>query len=157
MALEIERKFLVDEVPPDLEIGSKDEIEQGYLALGDSQVRLRRQGDRTLLTAKRGGGMTRDEVEVALDPEPFEELWPLTEGRRLEKTRLTSRFGDRTIEIDVYKGRLAGLTVAEVEFDNADSARAFSPPPWFSRELTNDSRYSNQRLAVEGLPALQGG
>jgi len=157
MALEIERKFLVDEVPRGLDIGSRDEIEQGYLALGESQVRLRRQGDRTLLTAKRGRGMTREEVEVALEPDAFEELWPLTEGRRLEKTRLTSKAGDSTVEIDVYRGRLTGLIVAEVEFDDADSARAFSPLPWFSRELTGDPLYSNQRLAVEGLPPGQEG
>ena len=152
MALEIERKFLVEQVPPEVEIGSEVEIAQGYLALGEAQVRLRRQGDATLLAAKRGRGMTRDEVEIPLAPEPFEELWPLTEGRRLKKSRLTTTLDGRTAEIDVYKGPLAGLIVAEVEFEDEGSARAFSPPPWFSRELTNDPRYSNQRLAVEGLP-----
>jgi adenylate cyclase len=158
MALEIERKFLVDEIPPDLELASEVEIAQGYLASGnDSQVRLRRQGVRTLLTAKRGHGLSRDEVEVALEPESFEELWPLTEGRRLEKSRLRSPYEGKTIEIDVYKGPLAGLIVAEVEFDDAGSAQAFEPPLWFSRELTGDPRYSNQRLAVEGLPAAQEG
>ena len=157
MALEIERKFLAEDLPPDLELASEVEIAQGYLASGeDSQVRLRRQGDRTLLTAKRGHGLSRDEVEVALEPESFEALWPLTEGRRLEKTRLTSLYAGRTIEIDVYKGPLAGLVVAEVEFDDADAAQAFEPPPWLSRELTGDPRYSNQRLAVEGLPAKSG-
>jgi CYTH domain-containing protein len=34
MALEIERKFLVEQVPPEVEIGSEVEIAQGYLALG---------------------------------------------------------------------------------------------------------------------------
>jgi CYTH domain-containing protein len=152
MALEIERKFLVEEVPAEVEIGSEVEIAQGYLALGEAQVRLRRQGDATLLAAKRGHGLIRDEVEIPLAPEPFEELWPLTEGRRLEKARLTTTVDGRTAEIDVYRGPLAGLIVAEVEFEDEDSARGFSPPPWFSRELTGDPRYSNQRLAVEGLP-----
>jgi CYTH domain-containing protein len=152
MALEIERKFLVEQVPPEVEIGSETEIAQGYLATGEAQVRLRRQGNATLLTAKRGRGLARDEVEITLASEPFEELWPLTEGRRLEKSRLTTMVDGRTVEIDVYKGRLAGLIVAEVEFDDVEAARAFSPPPWFSRELSDDARYSNQRLAVEGLP-----
>jgi adenylate cyclase len=152
MALEIERKFLVEQVPPEVEIGSETEIAQGYLATGEAQVRLRRQGNATLLTAKRGRGLARDEVEVTLASEPFEELWPLTEGRRLEKSRLTTTVDGRTVEIDVYKGRLAGLIVAEVEFDDVEAARAFTPPPWFSRELSDDARYSNQRLAVEGLP-----
>ena len=157
MALEIERKFLVERLPPELEIGSEAEIAQGYLATGEANVRLRRHGDRALLTAKRGHGLAREEVEVALEPEPFEELWPLTEGRRLEKSRLTTTVDGQTVEIDIYKGRLSGLIVAEVEFDDTASAIAFSPPPWFTRELTGDVRYSNQRLAVDGLPAAQGG
>ena len=90
---EIERKFLVDEVPEDLDIDSREEIAQGYLATGDHQVRLRRQGDRPLLTAKRGHGLVRDEVEVPLEEESFERLWPLTEGRRLKKERLTATVG----------------------------------------------------------------
>jgi len=149
---EIERKFLVDEVPEDLDIGSREEIAQGYLATGDHQVRLRRQGDRPLLTAKRGRGLVRDEVEVPLEEESFERLWPLTEGRRLKKERLTATVDGQTVEVDVYRGPLAGLIVAEVEFEGIDAARAFSPPEWFARELTDDARYSNQRLALEGLP-----
>jgi adenylate cyclase len=154
MALEIERKFLVERMPPELEILSSEEIAQGYLATGNDSVRLRRQGDRRLLTAKRGRGLVREEVEVPVEEAPFEELWPLTEGRRLEKTRRTTPAGGRTVEIDIYKGPLAGLIVAEVEFDDLDAAGAFSPPSWFARELTDDARYSNQRLALEGLPAV---
>jgi adenylate cyclase len=149
---EIERKFLVAEVPGDLDIGSREEIAQGYLATGDHQVRLRRQGDRPLLTAKRGRGLVRDEVEVPLEEESFERLWPLTEGRRLKKERLTATVDGQTVEVDVYRGPLAGLIVAEVEFEDLGAARAFLPPRWFGRELTDDARYSNQRLALEGLP-----
>ena len=87
---EVEQKFLVERLPDGLPIDSEDEIEQGYLAVGDDQVRLRRRADRHLITVKRGHGMVRDEVEVPLERESFEQLWPLTEGRRLEKTRLTT-------------------------------------------------------------------
>jgi adenylate cyclase len=149
---EIERKFLVEHLPPELEIDSEDEIAQGYLATGEDQVRLRRRADRFLITAKRGHGLIRDEVEVPLGRESFEELWPVTEGRRLEKTRLTTEVDGHTAEIDVYKGPLAGLMTVEVEFEDVDAAEAFSPPAWFSRELTDDERYSNTRLATAGLP-----
>jgi CYTH domain-containing protein len=52
----------------------------------------------------------------------------------------------------VYSGALTGLMVAEVEFPSEEAARAFVPPAWFGREVTNDSRYKNRRLATEGLP-----
>ena len=102
---------------------------------------------------RRPAGKLFRSVEVLLARAAFEELWPLTEGQRLAKTRLTTPVKGGMAQIDVYKGRLAGLIVAEVEFDDTDSAHAFTPPPWFSHELSGDGRYSNQRLAVEGLPA----
>jgi adenylate cyclase len=149
---EIERKFLVERLPPGLEIESEHEIAQGYLAAGDDEVRLRRRDDRHLITVKRGHGLVRDEVEVPLARESFDELWALTEGRRVEKTRLTMELDGHLAEIDVYEGPLAGLTTVEVEFEDLESADAFAPPEWFTRELTGDEEYSNQRLALTGLP-----
>ena len=85
--MEVERKFLVGD-PPDLAGADSNEIEQGYLAVGaEGEVRLRRKGEKLLLTAKRGSGLSREEAEIELDREAFEGLWPLTEGRRLHKRR----------------------------------------------------------------------
>ena len=150
--VEIERKFLVPETP-DLTGTDADEIEQGYLAIGsDGEVRLRRKGERLLLTAKRGSGISRDEAEVELDREPFERLWPLTEGRRLHKRRHVIPHGDLRIEVDVYEGELEGLVVAEIEFSSEDEARAFQPPDWIGEEVTGDRRYLNETLATRGPP-----
>ncbi len=151
--MEIERKFLVGEVPPGLAIDSQEEIDQGYLSIGEDEIRLRLRGGRHLITAKRGHGLTRVEVEVPLDHASFDALWPLTEGRRVAKTRSTTQIEGGTLEIDVYKGSLAGLVTAEIEFEDSAAAEAFVPPRWLLRELTGDERYSNQRLALDGLPA----
>ena len=125
--MEVERKFLVN-VPPDLGGAQADEIEQGYLAIGsDGEVRLRRKGDRLLLTAKRGSGLSREEAEVELDRASFDELWALTEGRRLAKRRHVIPHGDLKIEIDVYGGDLEGLMVAEIEFPSEEEAKEFEP------------------------------
>ncbi|HEY0280569.1 MAG TPA: CHAD domain-containing protein [Solirubrobacterales bacterium] len=150
---EIERKFLVTEMPRS-ESGSAA-IEQGYLALDqDTEVRLRRAGDELLLTAKRGHGEVREEVEVSIDPRSFEALWPLTAGMRVRKVRhYVPLAGGLRAEVDVYEGGLDGLRTAEVEFDSAEASRAFTPPPWFGRELTGDQRYANRTLATEGMPA----
>jgi adenylate cyclase len=151
--MEIERKFLVTE-PPGLAGAQAEEIDQGYLAIGsDGEVRVRRKGDRLLLTAKRGSGLSRQEAEVELDRQSFDELWRLTEGRRLRKRRYLLPHGDLKIEIDVYGGELAGLTVAEVEFPSEDEAKAFDPPGWFGEEVTGDHRYLNETLATAGAPS----
>lgn len=153
VAVEVERKFLVAD-PPALDGAEADEIDQGYLALGDDgEVRLRRRGERLLLTAKRGSGLSRQEAEVELDRERFDALWPLTEGRRLHKRRHVIPHGDVIVEVDVYAGELEGLVVAEIEFPSEEAARAFEPPAWLGEEVTGDRRYLNETLAAEGAPA----
>ncbi len=93
------------------------------------------------------------EEEIEIEPERFDRLWPLTERRRIEKTRYdVPGDGGLTIELDVYGGALAGLVVAEVEFASEDDADAFAAPAWFGREVTDDGRYKNQRLARDGVP-----
>ena len=150
--MEVERKFLVGE-PPDLAGTDADEIEQGYLAIGaEGEVRVRRKGEKLVLTAKRGAGMSREEAEVELDREAFEALWPLTEGRRLHKRRHVIPQGDLKIELDVYEGELEGLLVAEVEFPSEDDAGRFAPPDWIGDEVTGDERYLNETLATRGAP-----
>ena len=120
--MEVERKFLVGE-PPDLDGAESDEIEQGYLAIGsEGEVRVRRKGEKLVLTAKRGSGLSREEAEVELDRASFDELWELTEGRRLRKRRHVIPHGELKIELDVYEGDLEGLRVAEIEFSSEDEA-----------------------------------
>src|SRR5687767_15356684 len=149
MNREIERKFLVRKLPEDLTAFPSAEISQGYLVSLDDglQVRLRTKSGQHSLTYKRGLGNVREEREVALTAEQFAKLWPATEGKRLSKTRYEIPFGDRVIEIDIYSGKHEGLVVAEVEFDDEESAINFQPPDWLGDDVTGDPRYSNQLLA----------
>jgi adenylate cyclase len=153
--VEIERKFLIDEAP-DLSECESVHIDQGYLALADAggaEVRLRRKGDDLLLTIKGGTGEVRVEEELELDPETFESLWPLTEGRRVSKTRHLIPLGEVTVELDLYEGALDGLATAEVEFESTEEADRFEPTDWLGEEVTGDERYLNERLATAGAPA----
>lgn len=151
---EIERKWLVDEAPEEALSAPSDRIEQGYLTIGPdgAETRVRRRGERRYLTVKSGSGLVRDEHEIELSEAQFEALWPATQGARLVKRRHVIRAQDgHTIEFDVYEDALAGLMVAEVEFDDPWGAEAFVAPCWFGREVTDDPAYKNQRLAVSGL------
>jgi CYTH domain-containing protein len=153
--VEVERKFLVGRTPADLDTHTSAEIEQGYVAITDDgvEVRIRRYGGRASLTIKSGGERARLEEEFEIDERRFRALWPLTERRRIQKTRYRIPAPDGlTIELDVYHGQLAGLITAEVEFDSLDAATAFTPLEWLGQEVTDDPRYKNKRLATEGLP-----
>jgi adenylate cyclase len=116
-------------------------------------VRVRRRDGRAFLTVKAGGGRVRVEEEIEIEPDRFDRLWPLTEGLRIEKTRYEIDADDGlVIELDMYKGDLEGLVVAEVEFSSEEAADAFAEPDWLGRDVTEDARYKNQRLARDGAP-----
>jgi CYTH domain-containing protein len=152
--VEIERKFLVEE-PPQLDGTERVKIAQGYLSLardGGAEVRLRRADGRLVLTVKGGGGLSRVEEEVELDPDRFESLWRLTQGQRVVKTRHVIPHGERDIELDVYEDELEGLLTAEIEFPDEKAAEDFEPPNWFGEEVTGNTKYLNETLATKGRP-----
>jgi len=151
---EIERKFLVREVPKNAENPPSVEISQGYLAVSDAgtEIRLRHIGHSYVLTVKSGQGMKRKEREIEMSREQFGQLWPLTEGKRVAKKRYKIEKSGFTIELDIYHGALEGLRTAEVEFKTQEEAALFIPPSWFDKDVTMDERYKNKNLALHGLP-----
>lgn len=155
VASEIERKFLVPAVPGSEELGPGARLRQGYLAIdGRVEVRLRLSEGSATLTVKAGAGLARNEVEAELSAVEAGELWPHTEGRRVEKVRYRTPLATGEVaDVDVYDGALAGLATAEVEFTSEHVARAFMPPDWFGRELTGETGWSNASLAVHGRPS----
>lgn len=146
---EIERKFLVRNLPADLSSFPQREIEQGYLAAdaGGVQVRLRRANGACSLAYKRDAEAGRIEREITLTAEQFAVLWPATEGRRLTKIRYEVPHEGFVVEVDVYRDHHEGLVVAEVEFESEAAARDFRPPAWLGDDVTGSARYSNVLLA----------
>ena len=151
---EIERKFLLERLPDGLPGGEL--VEQGYLAVAPDgvEVRVRRRAGTSTLTVKSGPSQVRVEEELEIDERRFEALWALTEGRRVTKTRhVVPLDGDLSAEVDVYEGAHAGLLTAEVEFPSVAASDGFAAPDWLGRDVTGDTRYANQSLALHGAPA----
>jgi CYTH domain-containing protein len=146
---EIERKWLVSEVP-NISESSAEEIRQGYLMVAPdgSEERVRERAGVFYFTRKGVGSLERTEEEQQIPRHEFLSLWEKTDGRRVEKTRYRIPYEGLTIEVDVYRGALAGLVLAEVEFSSLREAQKFSPPGWFGREVTDDPAYKNRNLAL---------
>ena len=151
LSREIERKFLVKQIPENLDQYKYDDIKQGYIhvSMDGKEFRLRQKSDKYYQTFKEGEGINRIEGENEIDKDRFETMWPLTENKRLEKTRYYIPQGERTIELDIYKGLKQGLIIAEVEFESEDEAKAFIPPSWLGDDVTGNKRYKNQTLAMK--------
>lgn len=146
MALEIERKYLIDleKISP-LENGIR--IKQGYLSTNkDAVVRVRVKNDKAYLTIKgSNSGIARleFEYEIPLD-EANEMLEKLCQKPVIDKTRYLITHENHTWEVDVFYGDNEGLVVAEVELSSEDEH--INLPIWVKEEVSHDDRYFNSNL-----------
>ncbi len=150
---EIERRFFVKSLPPNLDKYPHAEITQGYLKSNDgTSIRIREIDDKYYTTTKTGSGKIRIEKEAEISKTLFNSLWHLTKDRRLTKTRYEIPYQGHTIQLDTYHGKLEGFVTVEVEFEDEKTCDEFIPLDWFGKEVTDDGRYSNKSLATHGLP-----
>lgn len=149
--MEIERKFLLNQLPDNLEQYSKLEIEQGYLCT-DPVIRIRRQNDTYYLTYKSKGLLSREEHNLPLNRSSYEHLLPKIDGLLLSKTRYLLPLDDSlTIELDIFHGDYQGLCLAEVEFRTEEEALNFTPPDWFGEDVTYSTEYYNSTMSKNSI------
>lgn len=148
MALEIERKFLVEGDSYRDTAYSSDRIVQGYLCRSNgNSVRVRIRGSHGYLTIKGpslDGGLSRYEWEREISLSEAEELLLLCGNAKIEKRRYLVKCGIHTYEIDEFYGDNNGLVVAEIELSDKDEP--FERPDFLGREVTGEARYYNSHL-----------
>jgi len=152
MAFEIERKFLIKNIPNDIDQFPHKEIIQWYFndpTTGKS-IRIRHIWEEYKVTRKKWHGLVREEIEATISKEEFDQLRFQVENHFLEKTRYEIPYAWLTIELDVYKN-LHGLKTAEVEFTSKRDAKKFEAPEWFGEELTMMREATNAYIANHGL------
>lgn len=146
MAVEIERKYLVDiSLLPKLE--NPQRIKQGYLSVNDKGVvRIRIKGEKGYLTIKSSNnGISRLEYEYEI---PFieadEMLNNLCLDSIIDKTRYLINFENHIWELDIFYGQNEGLVIAEVELNSENEEILL--PSWIKEEVSHDVRYFNSNL-----------
>lgn len=148
--MEIERKFLItspEQLPFDPEGFPSRQIEQGYLCTSPV-VRIRRDNDDYFLTYKSKGLMVREEYNLPLTAEAYAHLRAKADGRIITKTRYVIPLENGlTLELDIFHGDLAPLILAEIEFPDEQSARAYQPPRWLGEDVTFSTEYHNSTLS----------
>lgn len=156
---EVERKWLMDAFPP-LPALCEVQQQQGYLAFGAATVRIRETvGGETAqyrLTVKGSGTLQRTEVELDLTAGQYAALLPLLAAPAVRKRLRTYALpGGQTLECSlVDEGEATSFYYAEVEFPSAEAARAFVPPAFLGREVTEEPGHSMAAYARRkaGLP-----
>lgn len=150
MALEIERKFLVDaEKLSEIHLTGGEKISQGYLSTDiEKTVRVRIKKNQGFLSVKtKNIGIVRREFEYEIPLADAEELLKLCGKNILSKVRYEIEFEDHVWEVDIFEGRHAGLILAEVEIKSPDELVKI--PSWVGEEVSGDSRYYNVNLIFD--------
>ncbi len=149
MALEIERKFLVDaEKISALNLSGGEKISQGYLSTEPNKtVRVRVKNNRGFLTIKsKNVGIVRSEFEYEIPVADAEEILKLCEPNILQKVRHKIEHAGKIFEVDIFFGRHEGLILAEVELNSADEK--IDLPNWIGEEVSDNPKYYNSNLSA---------
>jgi adenylate cyclase len=134
--MEIERKFLIKEMP-DLSGYISIKYERYYLRVEpDLEERIQRVGDiYERETKARKSELERTSDKIQITEEEFNRLKPQAQSAIVRDSYLVSDNPEITIKI--YHGQHEGLVRAETEFNTLEEARAFIPLDWMGGEITN--------------------
>lgn len=150
--MEIEKKYLIRDLPRDLDNYPHETIEQAYISTNPT-LRIRRKGSKYIFTFKnriKGDAKLNvsDEIESEIDYEAYEHLFSKADGIPIRKTRYRIPYEEYTIELDVFHGEYEGFCMAEVEFNSVEEGESFNPPAWFGEDVSNDARYTNSYMSM---------
>lgn len=149
MALEIERKFLVDaKKVVKLKLTGGERISQGYLSTDPNKiVRVRIKKNLGFLTIKSANiGIVRQEFEYEIPVSDAEEILKLCAPNILKKVRYKIDYAGHVWEVDIFEGKHAGLIMAEVEINSLDEFVKI--PDWVGEEVSDNPKYFNSNLVL---------
>lgn len=148
MRFEIERKFLVLHDGWHGTATGVRHLKDGLIGqFGRGKVRVRLDDDGAWLTVKgaRDEGIARPEFEYEIPRDDAAAmLRTVCTGCLIEKDRFCVPHAGLVWEVDVFRGPLAGIVLAEVELDDVN--QAFEKPDWVGNEVTSDLRFRQSTL-----------
>lgn len=153
--MEIERQFLIDSFPTLPEL-YRAQVRQGYLSTAPV-VRIREfvcpdGGASYEMTVKGKGTLVRAEVNIPITAEQYREMAQLLTRPPIRKDYRVYDLGEGLrLECSVVdSGDPGSFMYAEVEFDSEEAARAFEPPAFLGREMTENPAFSMSAYWIRG-------
>jgi len=154
--MEIERVFLIKQLPNDLDGCEPIKIKAGDFYNPDElsvnrvdHLNIRQKGDRYEIRKKEGSSDYKKlEHAIYITKEEFDILMTVATQKH-EKNMYLYPLADKSIgEIDIYLGKLIGYARVEVEFKNEEEMKNFVPPDWFGTEITNWNHSIHRNLGM---------
>jgi CYTH domain-containing protein len=159
MSIELEREytFLLDKLPDDLDGFPSKIIDDIFIPVDVHHpvIRIRRNGDRLMITKKYPDGMAEDDAggdsshmiehTIPLSRLEYDALASLP-GKRFKKRRFTYRVNGYDAELDVYLDKLAGLATVDFEFNSDEAMKKFVKPVFAGADITHDETLAGGML-----------
>ncbi|MEK7103006.1 MAG: hypothetical protein AAB870_01515 [Patescibacteria group bacterium] len=145
MQNEIERKFLVKELP-NLNGLAPIRYERYFLADQNGyEIRIQKKGDAYELERKKSTtNLASTKIKESLTLEEFERLKHLSQGEIIRDSYQLSI--NPSVSLKIYHGQLEGLARAEVEFESESAAKEFIPHEWMGNDITDTPLGRDGRL-----------
>lgn len=158
MATEIERKFLVRNIPEALKHAiSCKYVYQAYISTDEERcVRVthtKAEMQKAIVPSEhyylcikgKLDGISRPEFEYEISKEDAYGLFKLAQCS-VRKHRYYIPFQGHMYELDIFDSEHSGLCIAEIELKSEDEV--FQKPSWLGAEVTDDPSYYNLNIAL---------
>ncbi len=153
--VERERRYLLRELPPNLELTDEHaQITDNYIT--GTRLRLRKSrwvptNEWTLkLTQKHAPqppDFSRTLITSIFLNEYEYEVFSIFEGNELRKNRYPYEHEGRKYSVDVFLGDLRGLILSETDFDTDEEMDDFPVPPFAAIDVSRDETFTGGSLA----------
>jgi len=127
-------------------------MEQFYLkATSNETLRYRKDEDKYIKNIKKGSGLAREEYEKEVSKKRYKKAKKANSGGIIKKERLKFFVNGYKFELDIFKGKLKGLSILEIEFNTLKEAQDYKTPTFLEnkiiKEVTLEHIYSNGALS----------
>ena len=148
MNIEIERKFLIEELP--LKFEETIHIRQYYLSNSQNMVqrlRIFNQEKAIMSFKEKTSKISKYEFEYTIPLKDANKMISIADVPFINKKRHIIHIDSLKWEIDEFLDKNKGLIIAEVELKTEN--QSISIPNWIGKEVTDDRKYYNYNLALK--------
>ncbi len=159
--IELERDFLVKEIPFDLSKQEYKEIVDIYFPQSFEHpcIRLRKNGKKYEITKKQPVGndtTVQEEQTIKITEEEYGELSRLP-GKKVTKKRYFIEYNGRVCELEVFQEGLKGLVLASFEFNTEEEKNSFEKPGFCITEVSHDKLFAGGMLCGKSYADIEKG
>ena len=151
MAVELERTFLLKELPTDLKNCKSEEFLDIYIpkSVPHPILRIRKRGsifEITKKSPKSADASEQEEKTIPLSEKEFAVLSTIS-GKRLRKIRYYYPINNKIAEIDLFLDDLKGLGLVDFEFSSFKEKENFQIPDFCLVDVTQEEFIAGGSLA----------